>query len=63
MERLLFQFSGCNRFVWNRALALQKESLDQEKKIFPYGHLASCLVQWKKDEETKFLKTAPSQSL
>ncbi|MBI9089520.1 MAG: transposase [Desulfobacterium sp.] len=63
MERLLFQFSGCNRFVWNRALALQKESLDQEKKILPYGHLASCLVQWKKDEKTEFLKIAPSQSL
>ena len=62
IEGLLFQYSGCNRFVWNRSLALQKESLDKEKKVLPYGHLAACLVRWKKDDAS-FLKTAPSQTL
>jgi putative transposase len=63
IENLLFQFCGCNRFIWNKSLALQKESLNKEKKILSYNHLASCLVEWKKDEETSFLKTAPSQTL
>ena len=62
-EELMFQFSGCNRFVWNKALALQKESLDQSRKTLSYNYLAACLVQWKKDDDTAFLKTAPSQAL
>ena len=26
-EALMRQFAGCNRFLWNKALALQKESV------------------------------------
>lgn len=63
IEQLLFQFSGCNRFVWNKALALQKESLEQDKKVLSYNHMASCLVQWKKENDISFLQTAPSQTL
>lgn len=63
IEELLFQFSGCNRFVWNKALALQKDSLEKDKKVLSYNHLAGCLVKWKMDEDTSFLKTAPSQTL
>ncbi|MCA1793168.1 MAG: transposase [Desulfobacteraceae bacterium] len=59
----MFQFSGCNRFVWNKALALQKDSLDKTRKVLSYNHLAGCLVNWKKDDDTSFLKAAPSQTL
>ncbi len=62
-ETLLFQFAGCNRFVWNKALALQKESHDQSKKIISYNDMAANLVKWKKDEETTFLSLAPAQTL
>jgi IS605 OrfB family transposase len=63
IERLMFQFSGCNRFVWNKALALQKDSLDKIGRVLSYNHLAGCLVNWKKEDDTVFLKTAPSQTL
>ncbi len=33
IEELLFQFSGCNRKVWNMALALQKDSLDKTERV------------------------------
>jgi len=63
IEELFFQFAGCNRKVWNMALALQRDSLDKIKKVLSYNHLAGCLVKWKKDEDTSFLATAPSQTL
>ncbi len=63
IELLLCQYAGCNRKVWNMALAMQKASLEKDKKVLSYSHTASCLVQWKQAEETAFLKTAPSQSL
>ncbi len=63
IEGLFFQFAGCNRLVWNKALALQKDALDKIKKVLSYNHLAGCLVKWKKDDDTSFLTTAPSQTL
>jgi len=63
IEELCFQFAGCNRFVWNKALALQKDSLDKTQKLPWYNDLAGCLVDWKRTEGLSFLKTAPSQTL
>ena len=45
------------------ALALQKDSLDKTGRVLSYNHLAGCLVGWKKNEDTSFLQTAPSQTL
>ncbi|MGK0289403.1 MAG: putative transposase, partial [bacterium] len=58
-----FQFAGCNRFVWNKALALNKENLDKKEKIFSYNKMSSLLTSWKKLEETSFLKETHSQPL
>jgi putative transposase len=63
IEELFFQFAGCNRKVWNMALALQKDSLDKTGRVLSYNHLAGCLVDWKQTEALSFLKTAPSQTL
>ena len=63
IEELCFQFAGCNRFVWNKAIALQKDSLDKTQKLPWYNDLAGCLVDWKRTEGLSFLKTAPSQTL
>ena len=63
IEELFFQFAGCNRLVWNKALALQKDTLDKIQKVLSYNHLAGYLVKWKKDDDTAFLTTAPSQTL
>ncbi|MGK0291008.1 MAG: putative transposase, partial [bacterium] len=58
-----FQFAGCNRFVWNKALALNKEKLDKKEKTFSYNKMSSLLTSWKKVEETSFLKEPHSQPL
>jgi len=60
-EALGCQFAGCNRFVWNKALALQKERLDSKQSCLSYNKLANMPPAWKK--EYPFLAEAPSQIL
>ena len=57
------QFAGCCRLVWNKALALQKERLEQKQEILNYSKLAGVLVQWKHSEELGFLSECASQPL
>lgn len=57
------RFSGCARFAYNKALALQMETYDKGLKKLSYPALAKELVSWKKGEEFSFLKEAPSQIL
>lgn len=57
------QQAGCSRFVWNKALGLQKERLDAGEKILGYAELCKTLTGWKKEEGTKFLAQAQSQTL
>lgn len=59
----LRRFGGCCRFVWNKALALQKERLEQKQSCLNYNKLAALLVEWKKGEETRFLGEAAAQPL
>ena len=44
----LSRFAGCCRLVWNKALALQKERLDQKTKVLTYVECAAELVRWQK---------------
>ena len=62
-ESLLAQFAGCSRFIWNRGLAIVKESLDQKTGYINYNSLAKKLTEWKKEPDTDFLKTVHSQPL
>lgn len=63
----LLSFSGANRFVWNKALALQKRRLERpeklERRTLNYNELALFLRLWKESDEWSFLKEAPSQTL
>ena len=61
IESKMIQFAGCCRFVWNKALSLQKERLEAGESCLNYTQLCNRLVQWKK--ETIFLNDAPSQAL
>ena len=63
IEPCLFRFAGCCRFVWNKALALQKERLASDQKCLPYNDMAAELVKWKLSEEASFLKESHSQAL
>jgi len=62
-ESLFRQQAGCCRFVWNKALALQKERLDGGEKVLSYTELCKILTGWKKEEEMVWLAGAQSQTL
>jgi len=63
LEQKLAQMTGCCRFVWNRALAMNLKRLEEKQPLFCYHELAFWLTFWKKTEELSFLKNCPSQSL
>ncbi len=60
-ELLLRQFAGACRFVWNKALAIQKERLDRGDRCLSYNKLAVLLPEWK--AEFPFLKEVHSQPI
>jgi putative transposase len=60
-EGQLKRFAGCCRFVWNKALTLQKQLLDNKEKRLTYNKIALLLPQWK--QEHVFLKEVHSQIL
>lgn len=62
-EILVRQHAGCCRFVWNKALALQKERLDSGEKVLRYVEIAKLLTGWKKEEEMVWLTEAQSQTM
>ena len=57
------RFAGSCRFVFNKALALQKERHEQGDKKLGYAQLCKQLTQWKLDSSTAWLTDTPSQAL
>jgi putative transposase len=59
------RFAGSCRFVFNRALALQKELFELSGAHASYADLCALLVDWKQgnNKETDWLNEAPSQAL
>lgn len=60
-ESLLFRHAGCTRFVWNKALDLQKRRLEAGVPLLTYGDMAKLLTLWRESDEYGFLALAPSQ--
>ena len=48
-ERIFAQAVGCRRFVWNKAIELQKRCLEQAVPFLKYTELAGRLMLWKKE--------------
>ena len=47
--RKMKQFCGCARFVFNRALAYQKEKFEADKSVkFGYAKLTGLLPAWER---------------
>jgi len=63
VSAMFVQFSGINRFVWNKALALQKSRLIQGVGLLNKFELKRMLPVWKSEESTRFIKNASAQSL
>lgn len=60
---LLAQFAGARRFVFNKALALQKARHAAGDKLLSYADLCTALVAWKKESGLEWLAQMPSQVL
>jgi putative transposase len=53
------QFAGACRFVYNKALALQKENYAAGGKFIGYEAMAKQLTEWHNSAETPWLADAP----
>lgn len=61
--RNMRRYAGSSRFVYNRALALQKENYEAGNKFIGYVSMAANLPVWKRETDTAWLKHTPSQAL
>jgi putative transposase len=61
-QRRMRRFAGCCRFVYNKALALQKERQSQGEKL-GYAGLCKLLTEWRHSTETAWLADAPVHPL
>ena len=62
-ERQIRRFAGSCRFVYNKALALQKERHEQGGKKLGYAGLCKMLTGWRNSAETAWLADAPVHPL
>ncbi len=62
-QRDMRRFSGACRFVYNKALALQKTNYEAGGKFVGYVALAKSLTDWRNGTETPWLKDAPCHPL
>ncbi|KAA0943278.1 IS200/IS605 family element transposase accessory protein TnpB [Pseudomonas sp. ANT_H14] len=62
-ERQMRRFAGSCRFVFNKALALQKSNHEAENKFIGYVEMAARLPIWKREAGFEWLKDSPSQAL
>ena len=62
-QRQMRRFAGSCRFVFNKALALQKERYEQGEKKLGYAGLCKELTAWRNSTETAWLSDAPVHPL
>jgi putative transposase len=57
------RFAGSCRFVFNKALAMQKALYEQGEKKLGYAGLCKSLTAWRNDQDTAWLADAPVHPL
>ncbi len=62
-QRDMRRFAGSCRFVYNKALGVQKENHEAGNKFIGYVPMAANLPIWKREVGQEWLKDAPSQAL
>ena len=62
-QRILDQWIGCARFVWNKFLEKNNERYKADKKFVFYNEMNALLTQLKRDKEYEWLNGAESTSL
>ena len=61
--RNMRRFAGTCRFVYNKALALQKDNHETGNKFIGYVPMAADLPKWKREAGFDWIKDSPSQAL
>lgn len=62
-QRNMRRFAGACRFVFNKALALQKENHEAGGKFIGYVAMARRLTEWRNGSQTPWLKDSPVHPL
>jgi putative transposase len=62
-QRAMHRFTGSCRFVYNKALALQKENHEAGGKFIGYVAMAKRLTEWRHGAATPWLKDSPVHPL
>jgi putative transposase len=62
-QRQMRRFAGSCRFVFNKALALQKERYERDEKKLGYAGLCKELTAWRNGSDTPWLSDAPIHPL
>ena len=62
-QRNMRRFAGSCRFVFNKALAMQKALFEAGEKKLGYAGLCKALTAWRNAEETAWLAVAPVHPL
>ena len=62
-QRNMRRFAGSCRFVFNKALAMQKALYEQGEKKLGYAGLCKALTAWRNSEDTAWLADAPVHPL
>ena len=62
-QRDMRRFSGSCRFVFNKALAMQKALYEQGEKKLGYAGLCKSLTAWRSAFDTLWLADAPVHPL
>lgn len=62
-QRHMRRFAGSCRFVFNKALALQKDRYERGEKKLGYAGLCKLLTEWRNSTETAWLADAPVHPL
>jgi len=62
-EQQMRRFAGACRFIYNKALALQKERYERGEKKLGYAELCKLLTEWRKSTEIAWLARVPIHPL
>ena len=62
-KRQMARYAGSCRYVFNKALALQKERNERGEKRLGYAELCKLLTKWRNGEEEPWLRDAPTHPL
>lgn len=62
-QRQMGRFAGSCRFVFNKALAVQKQFHEKGEKKLGYAGLCKLLTNWRNGTDTPWLKEAPTHPL